>query len=130
MRSRGRVILISTVFMVLGWAEVAAITDFAHTITSGAPSRFWIAVAVSAVITVAFPLWCLSRPYKGLWQVMAIGFLGFWLMGGGTEVITRGTEGVGLLWWAAPASLLVIFWVAQEAGKQEVTRVAPQTVGE
>ena len=130
MSSRGRVILISTVFMVLGWVEVAAITDFAHTITSGAPSRFWIAVAVSAVITVAFPLWCLSRPYKGLWQVMAIGFLGFWLMGVVTELITRGTEGAGLLWWAAPASLLVIFWVAQEADKQEAARAAPQTVEE
>lgn len=130
MGSRGRVILISVVAMVLGWVEIAAITDFAHTITSGAPGRFWIAVAIATVITVVFPLWRLSRPYKGLWQEIAIGFLGFWLMGGITELITRGAEGVGLRWWVAPVFLLVVLWVAQEADKQEATRVAPQTVEE
>ena len=126
MSPRCRVILISAVFMFLGWTEVAIITDFAHTLTSGAPGRFWIAVAVALMITVAFPLWRLSRPYKGIWWEIARGFLGFWLISVATELITRGTEGFGLLWWLSPVSLLTILWVAQETDKQEAERVAGQ----
>lgn len=130
MNPRAKVILISAVFMFLGWTEVAIITDFAHTLTSGAPGRFWIAVTVALMITVAFPLWRLSRPYKGVWQEMVMGSLGFWLISVATELLTRGTEGFGLLWWLSPVSLLVILWVAQEADKQEAERAAAQAAGQ
>lgn len=129
MNPRDKVVLTSAVFMFLGWTEVAIITDFAHTLTSGAPGCFWIAVAVALIITVAFPLWRLNRPYKGIWREIAMGFLGFWLMGGITELIIRGTEGFGLLWWLSPVSLLVILWVAQETDKQEAERAAAQAAG-
>ena len=124
MNTRNKVLFISAVFMSLGWVEIAAVTNFAHTITNTPPLRFWIGMAVAAAITVAFPLWRLSRRYKGFWQEIALGFMGFWLLGMVTSLIIQGTEGLGLLFWAAPVSLLAMFWVAQEADKQKAKQIA------
>lgn len=124
MNTRNKVLFISAVFMSLGWVEIAAVTNFAHTITNAPPPRFWIGMAVAAAITVAFPLWRLSRRYKGFWQEIALGFMGFWLLGMVTSLIIQGTEGLGLLFWAAPVSLLLMFWVAQEADKQKAKQIA------
>lgn len=124
MNSRSKVLLISAVFMSLGWVEIAAVTNFAHTITNAPPPRFWIGMAVAAALTVAFPLWRLSRSYKGFWQEITLGFMGFWLLGMVTSLIIQGTEGLGLLFWAAPVSLLLMFWVAREADKQNAKQIA------
>lgn len=124
MSARGKVLIISAVFMFLGWVEIAAITNFAHTITHDPPLRFWLGMAVAVAITMAFPLWRLSQRYKGLWQEIALGFFGFWLLGMVTSLIIQGTEGLGLLFWAAPVSLLAMFWVAQEADKQKAKQIA------
>lgn len=124
MSARGKVLIISAVFMFLGWVEIAAITNFAHTITHDPPLRFWLGMAVAVAITMAFPLWRLSQRYKGLWQEIALGFFGFWLLGMVTRLIIQGTEGLGLLFWAAPVSLLAMFWVAQEADKQKAKQIA------
>lgn len=124
MNTRNQVLLISAVSMSLGWAEIAAVTNFAHVITHDPPPRFWGGMAVAAAITVAFPLWRLSQRYKGLWQEITLGFFGFWFLGMMTRLIIKGTEGLGLLFWVAPVSLLAMYWVAQEADKQKAEQIA------
>lgn len=125
MRTRVKVVIISAVAMFLGWVEVAAATNFAHTITHAPPLRFWLGIVAAVVCTVAFPLWRLRQRYSGLWQEIILGFMGFWLLVTVALLITGTSDGLGLTHWLAPVFLTVMLWVTKDADKQAALKQFP-----